>query len=67
MLIIQESAAVVPVAYHFATFACVDEFLQAAVKQFLISFVSLDIINTYSLIKAWKRLEIAPRSRMSTE
>lgn len=34
LLMDQETSAIMPVAYHLASFACIDKFLQTAVKQF---------------------------------
>lgn len=53
-LIVEEPAAVVPVADHVAPLACVDELPQPAVKQLSFGFVSLDVVNTHPLVKAWE-------------
>ncbi len=41
--------------------------MESAVKQLLIGLVTLDIVDTDSLVQAWKSLEVVPRSSIGAE
>ena len=65
--IVQQTPAVMPVAYHLSAPACLDKFLQPTFKQLLVHLVPLNIVDSNTLIEFGESLEVPPCIRVSTK
>ena len=65
--IVQQTSAVMPVAYHLSAPARFDKFLQPTFKQLLVRLVSLNIVDSDTLIEFGESLEVPPCLRIGTK
>lgn len=61
LLIVEQAPEVVPIANHFTSGTCLNQFLQAAVEYIRLRFYPMYIVYPHTLIKRRRRPKIIPR------